>query len=60
MRGCILFLAFILLVASFGCQTSDLTSGEKKPAIASINPATVSRGQQNVNGRIQGITLSAL
>jgi hypothetical protein len=53
---------FSILLFLIGCKENldDLLSDKDKPAIASMNPAQVSRGQQNVNGLITGTNFNGI
>ena len=60
MRGPILLLTLVCLLALYACKTDDLTSGGSKPTITSMTPAQVNRGEQNVTGHIQGSNYSGI
>ena len=51
--GCILF-SVLFLFWYTGCKQDNTISSSLKPAISSITPASVVKGQSNVDGRITG------
>src|SRR5262245_27184817 len=44
----------LCLIALGGCNTDDSTTNENAPSILKIRPFQVSRGQQNIKGKITG------
>jgi PKD repeat protein len=61
-KGFVILLALVLAFAVAGCNSDDDGNNPPvaQPSITGITPATVSLGQRDVEGRIQGLNLTGV